>query len=64
MSESHQRQLLIAGENPQKFTDFFSNEFFRDFMDILKRRFGTKRVHNNVVCFIKVANDISLGKLF
>ena len=53
MSESHQRQLLIAGENPQKFQDFFSDEFFRDFMDILKRRFGTKRVHNNVVSLVQ-----------
>jgi len=53
MSESHQRQLLIAGENPRAFYDFFSNEFFKDFMDVLKRTCGTKRVHNNVVSFLK-----------
>ena len=52
MSESHQRQLLIAGENPGKFNHFFSHEFFRDFMDLLKRRYGTKRVQNNVVSAI------------
>lgn len=49
MSESHQRQLLLAGENPEAFNEFFSKEFLTDFMELLKRRFGTKRVHNNIV---------------
>ncbi|KAF6723306.1 DNA/RNA-binding protein KIN17 [Oryzias melastigma] len=49
MSESHQRQLLLASENPTKFMDHFSDEFKRDFLELLRRRFGTKRVHNNIV---------------
>ncbi|KAK7891844.1 hypothetical protein WMY93_023807 [Mugilogobius chulae] len=49
MSESHQRQLLLASENPNKFMDHFSNEFKHDFVELLRRRFGTKRVHNNIV---------------
>uniref|UniRef100_A0A3Q3AT83 DNA/RNA-binding protein KIN17 n=1 Tax=Kryptolebias marmoratus TaxID=37003 RepID=A0A3Q3AT83_KRYMA len=49
MSESHQRQLLLASENPMKFMDYFSNEFKSDFVELLRRRFGTKRVHNNIV---------------
>ncbi|XP_015238028.1 PREDICTED: DNA/RNA-binding protein KIN17 [Cyprinodon variegatus] len=49
MSESHQRQLLLASENPTKFMDFFSNEFKSEFLELLRRRFGTKRVHNNIV---------------
>ncbi|XP_072309850.1 DNA/RNA-binding protein KIN17 [Eucyclogobius newberryi] len=49
MSESHQRQLLLASENPSKFMDNFSNEFKQDFVELLRRRFGTKRVHNNIV---------------
>ncbi|XP_061817306.1 DNA/RNA-binding protein KIN17 [Nerophis lumbriciformis] len=49
MSESHQRQLLLASESPHKFMDFFSNEFKTGFLDLLRRRFGTKRVHNNIV---------------
>ncbi|KAM7378493.1 hypothetical protein PAMA_013412 [Pampus argenteus] len=49
MSESHQRQLLLASENPNKFMDFFSNEFKNEFLELLSRRFGTKRVHNNIV---------------
>uniref|UniRef100_A0A8C5EEN3 DNA/RNA-binding protein KIN17 n=1 Tax=Gouania willdenowi TaxID=441366 RepID=A0A8C5EEN3_GOUWI len=49
MSESHQRQLLLASENPNRFLDYFSDEFKRDFLELLSRRFGTKRVHNNIV---------------
>ncbi|XP_044042187.1 DNA/RNA-binding protein KIN17 isoform X1 [Siniperca chuatsi] len=49
MSESHQRQLLLASEDPNKFMDYFSDEFKNDFLELLSRRFGTKRVHNNIV---------------
>ncbi|NWS34285.1 KIN17 protein, partial [Polioptila caerulea] len=49
MSESHQRQLLLASENPQQFMDYFSEEFQNYFLELLRRRFGTKRVHNNIV---------------
>lgn len=49
MSESHQRQLLLAGESPAQFHNFFSDEFLKDFMQLLKTRFGTKRVQSNVV---------------
>uniref|UniRef100_A0A3B3QU21 DNA/RNA-binding protein KIN17 n=1 Tax=Paramormyrops kingsleyae TaxID=1676925 RepID=A0A3B3QU21_9TELE len=49
MSESHQRQLLLASENPRQFMDYFSQEFKNDFLELLRRRFGTKRVHNNIV---------------
>uniref|UniRef100_UPI0037E91BCC DNA/RNA-binding protein KIN17 n=1 Tax=Semicossyphus pulcher TaxID=241346 RepID=UPI0037E91BCC len=49
MSESHQRQLLLASEDPNKFMDYFSDEFKSDFLELLSRRFGTKRVHNNII---------------
>uniref|UniRef100_A0A8C2V5C0 DNA/RNA-binding protein Kin17 WH-like domain-containing protein n=1 Tax=Chinchilla lanigera TaxID=34839 RepID=A0A8C2V5C0_CHILA len=49
MSEFHQKQLLLASENPQQFMDYFSEEFHNDFLEFLRRRFGTKRVHNNIV---------------
>ncbi|XP_002159932.3 DNA/RNA-binding protein KIN17 isoform X1 [Hydra vulgaris] len=49
MSESHQRQLLLFAENPHKYLDSFSKEFFDDFIYLLSRRFGTKRVHCNIV---------------
>ncbi|GBN07578.1 DNA/RNA-binding protein KIN17 [Araneus ventricosus] len=48
-SESHQRQLLLFAENPDKYIDQFSQEFLDDFMQLLKRRFGTKRIHANQV---------------
>lgn len=49
MSESHQRQLLLFAENPDEYIDDFSGKFLDDFMTLLKRRFGTKRVHANQV---------------
>ncbi|XP_071379214.1 DNA/RNA-binding protein KIN17 [Centroberyx affinis] len=49
MSESHQRQLLLASEDPNQFMDYFSEEFKSDFLELIRRRFGTKRVHNNIV---------------
>ncbi|XP_077981198.1 DNA/RNA-binding protein KIN17-like [Glandiceps talaboti] len=49
MSESHQRQLLLFAENPDKYLDAYSEEFLDDFMELLRRRFGTRRVHCNIV---------------
>jgi DNA/RNA-binding protein KIN17 len=49
MSESHQRQLLLVAETPDKFVDSFSREFSETFLELVRRRFGTKRVHANVV---------------
>ncbi|KAI7791919.1 DNA/RNA-binding protein KIN17 [Triplophysa rosa] len=49
MSESHQRQLLLASENPNQFMSYFSQEFKSEFLELLRRRFGTKRVHNNII---------------
>ena len=49
MSESHQRQMMLVAENPNKYLDYFSEEFLTDFLELLRRRFGTKRVHNNQV---------------
>ncbi|KAF3705260.1 DNA/RNA-binding protein KIN17 Binding to curved DNA KIN, antigenic determinant of recA protein [Channa argus] len=44
MSESHQRQLLLASENPNRFMDYFSDEFKNDFLELLRRRFGLCKV--------------------
>ena len=49
MSESHQRQLLLFAENPDKYLDSFSEDFYKDFISLLKRQFGTKRVMANNV---------------
>jgi len=49
MSESHQRQLLLFADNSSKFMDEFSREFNTEYLNTLKRRFGTKRVSANIV---------------
>eukprot|EP01134_Creolimax_fragrantissima_P000467 CFRG0467T1 len=49
MSETHQRQMELFAENTDTYLDSFSFEFQKDFMVLLKRRFGTRRVMANVV---------------
>lgn len=49
MSESHQRNLLIAADDPAKYISHYSDLFHRDYIALLKRRWGTTRVHCNVV---------------
>lgn len=49
MSESHQRQLLLFADNAGKYIDEFSKEFEEGYLELLKRQFGTKRVHANRV---------------
>jgi len=49
MSESHQRQLLLFGDNPGKYLHSYSKDFSKAFNDILRRQYNEKRVHANVV---------------
>lgn len=48
-TEAHQRQMMLFGQNSGSYTYEFSKDFFKSFMDILKRSFGTKRVKANKV---------------
>ncbi|XP_075156627.1 kin17 DNA and RNA binding protein [Haematobia irritans] len=48
-SESHQRQLLLFADSPGKFLHSFSKEFSDGYMELLRRRFGTKRTNANKV---------------
>ena len=48
-SESHQRQLLLFGDNPGRFLHGYSTEFAKTFNDILRRQYNGKRVQANVV---------------
>ncbi|KAI7833198.1 domain of Kin17 curved DNA-binding protein-domain-containing protein [Kickxella alabastrina] len=48
-SESHQRQMSIFAENPERYMEQFSQEFEQSFISILSRRYGTKKVHANQV---------------
>lgn len=48
-SESHLRQMLVVGESAGKHIADFSAQFQYDFVQLLSRRFGTKRVKANNV---------------
>jgi len=48
-SESHQRQLLLFGDNPGRFLHGYSRDFEKTFNTILRRQYNGKRVHANVV---------------
>jgi len=49
MSESHQRQLLLFGENSGSYLSGYSKDFEKAYTDILRRQYPEKRVHANVV---------------
>ncbi|CAF9911604.1 MAG: hypothetical protein HETSPECPRED_000394 [Heterodermia speciosa] len=46
-SESHVRQMLLVGEDPRKHISSFSNDFQRDFLQLLRTAHGEKKVHIN-----------------
>lgn len=46
-SASHVRQMILVGEDPKKYIDEFSNEFLRDFLQLLRTGHGDKQVHIN-----------------
>ncbi|CAF2984623.1 unnamed protein product [Rotaria socialis] len=62
-SESHQRQLILVGENSGKYIANYSNEFHSGFFSTLRRSFGTKRVlANTVYCeYIKERDHIHMN---
>ncbi|XP_077217871.1 DNA/RNA-binding protein Kin17, conserved region [Tasmannia lanceolata] len=49
MSESHQRQMLVFGQNPNRIVDGYSEEFERSFMEHIKRSHRFSRVAATVV---------------
>ncbi|KAG9303998.1 hypothetical protein G9A89_005908 [Geosiphon pyriformis] len=48
-SESHLRQMGLLRENPNAYQNSYSKEFLDDFVKLLSRRWGTKRVQANLV---------------
>jgi len=48
-SEAHLRQMLVVGEHAGKHISDFSSQFQSEFVALLSRRFGTKRVKVNQV---------------
>ncbi|KAH9828299.1 hypothetical protein Tdes44962_MAKER02464 [Teratosphaeria destructans] len=47
MSEGHVRAMLAVGEDPRKYINDYSNQFKRDFLQLLKTAHGEKKVHMN-----------------
>ena len=46
-SESHVRQILLIGEDPRKHISDYSNQFQRDFLQLLRTSHGEKAVNIN-----------------
>ncbi|KAI9661761.1 MAG: hypothetical protein M1821_009000 [Bathelium mastoideum] len=46
-SESHTRQMQLVGEDPRKYINQYSNDFQRDFLNLLRTSHGEKSVHAN-----------------
>ncbi|KAF5005625.1 hypothetical protein FDECE_7947 [Fusarium decemcellulare] len=46
-SESHVRQMLVVGEDAKKYINDYSNQFQRDFIQLLRTSHGEKQVHIN-----------------
>lgn len=46
-TESHVRQMLLVGEDPRKHISEYSNQFQRDFLQLLRTAHGEKKVHMN-----------------
>ncbi|KAF2716633.1 hypothetical protein K431DRAFT_278505 [Polychaeton citri CBS 116435] len=47
MSEGHVRAMLLVGEDPRKYINEYSNQFMRDFVQLLRTAHGEKKVHMN-----------------
>jgi DNA/RNA-binding protein KIN17 len=48
-SEAHVRQMSLFAQNAEGFMDTYSSTFDKTFMELLSRRFGTRRVAANLV---------------
>lgn len=46
-SESHVRQMQVVGEDPRKYINNFSNEFQREFVNLLRTAHGEKWISGN-----------------
>ncbi|TQE07139.1 hypothetical protein C1H46_007192 [Malus baccata] len=49
MSESHQRQMQIFGENSNRIVDGYSEEFERSFLDLMKQSHRFSRIASTIV---------------
>jgi DNA/RNA-binding protein KIN17 len=57
-SESHVRRMLAVGEDPKKYINDYSNQFLKDFVQLLKTGHGEKKVHINQFYQEYIANKV------
>lgn len=53
-SESHKRQMLVFGQAPERVIDGYSEEFEKDFLDLMRQahpnsRVSAKQVYNDFI---------------
>ncbi|KAH6568311.1 hypothetical protein BASA50_004406 [Batrachochytrium salamandrivorans] len=62
-SEAHQRQMMLFSENTTKYLSSHSEEFHSDFMKLLSRRYGSRRIFANQVYqeFISDRNHLHMN---
>ncbi len=57
MSESHVRNMLLVGQDPKKAINDFSNQFLKDFIQLLRTGHGEKQVQINHVRFVPASRN-------
>ena len=57
-SESHVRRMLVVGEDPKKVINEYSNQFIKDFLQLLKTGHGSKQVQMNHFYQEYIANKV------
>ena len=57
-SESHVRQMLLVGEDPRKYIEDYSNQFQRDFLQLLRTSHGEKKININHFYQEYIANKL------
>lgn len=55
-SETHLRQMRLFAENHELYINMYSRDFEKDFLDILKRKYFSKKIFANKVYTEMIAN--------
>lgn len=60
-SESHVRQVLLIGEDPKRYIEDYSEQFLKNFIELLRTSHGEKKIHINQFYQQVIADkDVSL----
>ncbi|KAI0020268.1 zinc finger protein RTS2 [Xylariomycetidae sp. FL0641] len=56
LSEGHVRQMLLVGDDPKRYINEYSNQFIKDFLQLLRTSHGEKQVQINQFYQTYIAN--------